>query len=192
MKKQRIPSKTVTKSRRTKGKNLGFGVRVRTNSFYKYKVKQDIKRVNYKYESKQEYKSSARERLRKVIYYHEKKINAYVDILTRQKTIPPRDKRRIIQTVSDMVNATKEVYKRGYASNEYINCIREKFNEINLFFKRMESVGWSVGKFIRNYDFDDDFLPEKDFDVGSLKIIDAIGNMQDYTRGCDIFISKKG
>lgn len=146
-------------------------------------MKEDKKRV---------YKTSIRKRIQSQ-YYRSKRLTAQnlskvivFDNPKRNNQTNQEDWRKIQRLMENMLMSIKYTIDSVQESEAYKDCLQEKMNEINKFWKQMDSVGYIPMEYVKQYGFHPDFLPEHIFGdrIASVKFVEAVQSFQQYVDSC--------
>lgn len=134
---------------------------------------------------KKEYKTSAKQRLKTNYRYYEKKIEMHINKILHSATLSRDDSRMLTNVLRNIRTTIFFTIKMIEIDEKIYQCIIDKLRDMDLFLKRMESVGYNIGRYLRDYGFHKDFLPEESFmHSDSLKIVETIQNFENYLNSC--------
>lgn len=68
-------------------------------------------------------------------------------------------------------------------TDKELNNIRERLKKAKLFLDRLSHEDYSIGRYLKKYDFDDTFLREETFMIyNSVKTVEAVENLSDFIK----------
>lgn len=171
MKRQNLPLKKEDK------------IKTRTQRGYK-PLEELIQTPKYK-QAKESYKTNVGKRLSALYNYYSHLIDGHIANISRNRNLNHEDRRNLNSTLENMKMGIRYALKNGYVDEEYYSCVKEKLREIALFLRRLQSEKYHMGKYIREYGFDDVFAPENKYIEGnSLKIVESIQSFDEYILSC--------
>ena len=111
------------------------------------------------------YKSSIKSRFNATYKYHQKRITRATTAIKSSRYINPSDRRRLTGMLDDIALAFKKVKETAHNLSEIqYQDMRERLSDVSEFLRKLASVGWNIGAYVKKYGFHDEFVPEDYFE----------------------------
>lgn len=111
------------------------------------------------------YKTSIKARFNATYKYHQKRITSATTAIKSSRYINPSDRRRLTGMLDDISLAFKKIKDSSHKLTEVqYQEMRERLSDVTEFLRKLASVGWNIGAYVKKYGFHDEFVPEDYFE----------------------------